>query len=62
MIEKPGRKALFTGPVAPGMTGQEQGAVIVPRAIEAAIQAVLAGDDAAQIGRGSCRERVYDDV
>ena len=49
MIEKPGRKALFTGPVAPGMTGQEQGAVIVPRAIEAAIQAVLAGDDAAQI-------------
>ena len=56
MIEKPGRKALFTGPVAPGMTGQEQGAVIVPRAIEAAIQAVLAGDDAAQIDAAAIPE------
>ncbi|MDI3507676.1 MAG: methyl-accepting chemotaxis protein [Methanomicrobiaceae archaeon] len=56
MIDKPGRKALFTGPVAPGMTGQEQGAVIVPRAIEAAIQAVLAGDDAAQIDAAAIPE------
>jgi len=49
MIEKPGRKALFTGPVVPGMTGQEQVAVAVPPSIEAAIGAVLAGDDAAHI-------------
>lgn len=56
MIDKPGRKALFTGPVAPGMTGQEQGAVIVPQAIEAAIQAVLAGDDAAQIDAAAIPE------
>jgi len=56
MIDKPGRKALFTGPVAPGMTGQEQGAVIVPQAIEAAIQAVLAGDDATQIDAAAIPE------
>ena len=56
MIDKPGRKALFTGPVAPGMTGQEGGAVIVPQAIEAAIQAVLAGDDAAQIDAAAIPE------
>ncbi|ABN57472.1 methyl-accepting chemotaxis protein [Methanoculleus marisnigri] len=49
MIDKPGRKALFTGPVVPGMTGQEQGAVVLPEAIEAALHAALEGDDSVQI-------------
>ena len=49
MIDKPGRKALFTGPVVPGMTGQEQGAVVLPKAIEAALHAALEGDDSVQI-------------
>ncbi|KLK87788.1 chemotaxis protein [Methanoculleus sediminis] len=51
MIDKPGRKALFTGPIVPGMTGQtqEQGAVVLPGAIEAALHAALEGDDSVQI-------------
>ncbi len=51
MIDKPGRKALFTGPVVPGMTGQaqEQGAVVLPEALEAALHAALEGDDSVQI-------------
>ncbi|MDD4252905.1 MAG: PAS domain-containing protein, partial [Methanoculleus horonobensis] len=49
MIDKPGRKALFTGPIAPGTTGQEQGTVVLPEAIEAALHAALEGDDSVQI-------------
>ena len=51
MIDKPGRKALFTGPITPGTTGQvqEQGAVVLPEAIEAALHAGLDGDDSARI-------------
>ncbi|MDK2989799.1 MAG: methyl-accepting chemotaxis protein [Methanoculleus sp.] len=51
MIDKPGRKALFTGPVVPGMTGQaqEQGATVLPEALEAALHAALEGDDSVKI-------------
>ena len=51
MIDKPGRKALFTGPVVPGMIGQaqEQGAAVLPEAIEAALHAALEGADSVQI-------------
>lgn len=49
MIEKPGRKALFTGPVVPGGSEQGQGGVVLPAAIEAALQAGIAGDDSATI-------------
>ncbi|MDK2891549.1 MAG: methyl-accepting chemotaxis protein, partial [Methanoculleus sp.] len=51
MIDKPGRKALFTGPVVPGMTGQaqEQGATVLPEALEGALHAALEGDDSVQI-------------
>ncbi len=51
MIDKPGRKALFTGPIAPGTTGQahEQGAVVLPEAIEAALHAGIGGDNSAKI-------------
>jgi len=49
MIDKPGRKALFTGPVAPGPAGQAQGPVALPEAIEAALHAGLDGEDSARI-------------
>ncbi|MCK9317324.1 MAG: methyl-accepting chemotaxis protein [Methanoculleus sp.] len=51
MIDKPGRKALFTGPVVPGTAGQtrEHGAVVLPEGIEAALHAGLGGDDSARI-------------
>ncbi|MCT8337248.1 PAS domain-containing protein [Methanoculleus sp. Afa-1] len=51
MIDKPGRKALFTGPVVPGTTGQaqEQGAAVLPEALEAALHAALEGEDSVQI-------------
>ena len=51
MIDKPGRKALFTGPIAPGTTGQaqEQRAMVLPEAIEAALHAGIGGDDSAKI-------------
>ena len=47
MIDKPGRKALFTGPVAPGTTGQ--GPVVLPAAIEAALNAGIDGDTSVRI-------------
>jgi methyl-accepting chemotaxis protein len=47
MIDKPGRKALFTGPVAPGPTGQ--GPVVLPEAIEAALNAGIDGDTSVRI-------------
>ena len=47
MIDKPGRKALFTGPVAPGTTGQ--GPVVLPEAIEAALNAGIDGDTSVRI-------------
>ena len=47
MIDKPGRKALFTGPVAPGTTGQ--GPVVLPAAIEAALNAGIDGDTSVKI-------------
>ena len=47
MIDKPGRKALFTGPVVPGTTGQ--GPVVLPEAIEAALNAGIDGDTSARI-------------
>jgi methyl-accepting chemotaxis protein len=49
MIDKPGRKALFTGPVVPGTTGQERGPVVLPGAIEAALRSGIGGDDSARI-------------
>ncbi|MDN7012815.1 PAS domain-containing protein [Methanoculleus sp. FWC-SCC3] len=51
MIDKPGRKALFTGPIVPGKAGQaqEQGAMVLPEAIEAALHAGIDGDDSAKI-------------
>ncbi|MCK9307143.1 MAG: PAS domain-containing protein, partial [Methanoculleus sp.] len=51
MIDKPGRKALFTGPIVPGTTGQaqEQGPVVLPEAIEAALHAGIGGDNSAKI-------------
>ena len=49
MIDRPGRKALFTGPVVPGTTGNEQGPVVLPEAIEAALHAGLDGDESARI-------------
>ncbi len=49
MIDKPGRKALFTGPVIPGTTGQEKGPVVLPGAIEAALRAGIGGDGSARI-------------
>ncbi|WP_332450623.1 PAS domain-containing protein, partial [Methanoculleus sp.] len=51
MIDKPGRKALFTGPVAPGTAGQtrEHGAVVLPETFETALHAGLDGDDSARI-------------
>ena len=51
MIDKPGRKALFTGPVVPGTAGQarEHGAVVLPEGIETALHAGLGGDDSARI-------------
>ncbi|PKL61933.1 MAG: chemotaxis protein [Methanomicrobiales archaeon HGW-Methanomicrobiales-2] len=51
MIDKPGRKALFTGPIVPGTTGQaqKQAPVILPEAIEAALNAGLGGDNSAKI-------------
>jgi methyl-accepting chemotaxis protein len=51
MIDKPGRKALFTGPIVPGATGQaqEQGAVVLPEAIEAVLHAGIDGDNSAKI-------------
>jgi len=49
MIDRPGRKALFTGPVAPATAGHEQGPVVLPEAIESALHAGLEGDAAARI-------------
>ncbi|MFA5618291.1 MAG: PAS domain-containing protein, partial [Syntrophorhabdaceae bacterium] len=49
MSNKPGRKALFTGPVVPGVTEQDDGAVVLPEAIEAALHAALEGNDSVQI-------------
>ena len=49
MIDRPGRKALFTGPVVPGTIGSEQGPVVLPEAIEAALHAGLDGDESARI-------------
>ncbi len=49
MIDRPGRKALFTGPVVPGTTGQEQGPAVLPEAIEAALHAGISGDGSARI-------------
>ncbi|NLB01195.1 MAG: PAS domain-containing protein, partial [Methanomicrobiales archaeon] len=51
MIDKPGRKALFTGPVVPGTAGQTRGhgAVVLPESIETALHAGLGGDDSARI-------------
>jgi len=49
MIDRPGRKALFTGPVVPGTTGHEQGAAVLPQAIEAALHAGISGDGSARI-------------
>ncbi len=49
MTDRPGRKALFTGPIVPGTTGQEQGPVVLPETIEAALHAGLNGDDSARI-------------
>jgi len=49
MIDKPGRKALFTGPIVPGTAGQEQGPMVLPEAIEAALHAGIDGDDSAKI-------------
>jgi len=47
MIDKPGRKALFTGPVVPGTTGQ--GPVVLPEAVEAALNAGIDGDTSVRI-------------
>ncbi|MCK8519776.1 methyl-accepting chemotaxis protein [Methanoculleus sp. 7T] len=47
MIDKPGRKALFTGPVVPGTAGQ--GPVVLPEAIEAALRAGIDGDTSARV-------------
>ena len=49
MIDRPGRKALFTGPVVPGTTGHEQGPAVLPEAIEAALHAGISGDGSARI-------------
>ena len=51
MTDKPGRKALFTGPIVPGTAGQkiEQGPVVLPEAIEGALHAGIDGDDLAKI-------------
>jgi methyl-accepting chemotaxis protein len=49
MIDRPGRKALFTGPVVPGTTGNAQGPVVLPEAVEAALHAGLDGDESARI-------------
>ncbi|MCE5337720.1 MAG: methyl-accepting chemotaxis protein [Methanomicrobiaceae archaeon] len=49
MIDRPGRKALFTGPVVPGTTGQEQGPAVLPEAIEAALHAGIGGDGSARV-------------
>ena len=49
MIDKPGRKALFTGPVVPGTTGQERGPVVLPGAIESALRSGIGGDGSARI-------------
>ncbi|NLA38191.1 MAG: PAS domain-containing protein, partial [Methanomicrobiales archaeon] len=49
MNDKPGRKALFTGPVVPGRTGQNEGPVVLPVAIEAALRSGISGDDSARI-------------
>ncbi|NLB00655.1 MAG: PAS domain-containing protein [Methanomicrobiales archaeon] len=49
MTNNPGRKAVFTGPVVPGMTGQDDGAVVLPEAIETALHAALEGNDSVQI-------------
>ena len=49
MIDKPGRKALFTGPVVPGTTGQERGPVVLPGAIESALRSGIGGDGSVRI-------------
>ena len=49
MIDKPGRKALFTGPIIPGTAGEVHGAVVLPGTIEAALHAALEGDDSVEI-------------
>ncbi|WP_292727103.1 methyl-accepting chemotaxis protein [Methanoculleus sp.] len=58
MIDKPGRKALFTGPIVPGTTGQaqKQGQVVLPEAIEAALHAGLDGDNSAKIDLAGIQE------
>ncbi len=58
MIDKPGRKALFTGPIVPGTTGQaqKQGPVVLPEAIEAALHAGLDGDSSAKIDLAGIQE------
>jgi methyl-accepting chemotaxis protein len=60
MIDKPGRKALFTGPIVPGTAGQaqEQGAMVLPEAIEAALHAGIDGDDSAKIDLAGVPEGV----
>ena len=49
MIDKPGRKALFTGPVVPGTTGQEPRPVVLPGTIEAALRSGISGDGSVRI-------------
>jgi methyl-accepting chemotaxis protein len=51
MIEKPGRKALFTGTVAPGTTGEapSHGPVVMPAEIETALSRAIEGDFSARI-------------
>jgi methyl-accepting chemotaxis protein len=58
MSDKPGRKALFTGPVVPGAAGQAQqsGTVVLPEALEAALHAGINGDDSTRIDLASVPE------